>query len=231
MFLYAWALLTVVPDVLEVHRRHGIPESVSRDSLLALGGVMNSHRQVTGRRGVGYFPLWGPPQYFSGIEFILGRHSFTRAQLGVGGRVAANVLMVHIPPFGRLDEAESRQSIDRAIELFASNFADEPVAALVCISWVLDPQLAEYLRPESNLLRFQRRFQLLPRVPSEDESDGDREMMRHGLEVIPPDGALTEADLLRIPQDTTLQRAFVTHIRAGRHWHNRIGMIWLTDNS
>lgn len=230
MFLYAWALLSVVPDVLELHRRRGISESVSRATLLDIGGVMNTHHQVTGERGVGHFPLWGPPQSFSGTNYTLGRHAFTRADLGVGGSTVAHVLMVHIPPFGPLHEAESRVSINQAMDFFATHFPEQPIAALICKSWTLDPQLAENLKPDSNLVRFQRRFELLPHVPGEDESNGDREMMRHGLDLEPPfEGPLTEADLRQVPRDTTLQRAFVDHIRAGRHWHNRNGIIWLLN--
>jgi GNAT-like C-terminal domain/N-acyltransferase N-terminal domain len=232
MFLYAWSLLTVVPDVLALHRRRGIPESVSRDILLDLGGVMTSHREVTGRPGVGLFPLWGPPQSFSGINYTLGRHTFTRAEIALGDGLAGYALLVHIPPYGPLREAESRQSIDRAIAFFARHFPGQPVAALVCKSWTLDPQLAGYLSPDANLIRFQRRFQLLPRVPGDDESEGDREMMRLGLQLIPPgEGALTARDLDRVPRATTLQRAFADHIRAGRHWHARTGIIWLAGHA
>jgi hypothetical protein len=48
--------------------------------------------------------------------------------------------------------------------------------------------------------------------------------MRLALHLDPPQGALTSEDLDRIPQDTTLQRAFVSHLRDGRHFHLRIGL-------
>jgi hypothetical protein len=228
MFLYAWSLLTVMPEVLQFHRRRGIPEPVSRATLLDLGGVMDGHRQVTGQPGVGRFPLWGPPQSFSGINYTIGRHTFTRAEIAAGDGVAGYALMVHIPPYGPLREDESRQSIDRAIGFFADHFSSQPVCALVCKSWTLDPQLAEYLAPGSNLIRFQRRFQLLPYIPGDDDSEGDREMMRLGLGLLPSgEGALTPSDLDRVPRATTLQRAFTDHVRAGRHWHNHTAIIWL----
>lgn len=232
MFLYAWSLLAVVPEVLQLHRRRGIPESVSRDTLLDLGGVMSSHLEVTGQRGVGLFPLWGPPQSFCGLDYTIGRHSFTRAEIAFGDGVAGYSLLVHIPPYGPLREQDSRQSIDRAIRFFADHFSDQPIAALVCKSWILDPQLADYLEADSNLVRFQQRFQLLPRVPLDDDSEGDREMMRLGLQLTTPhEGALTDNDLDRVPQTTTLQRAFVRHIWSGRHWHIRTGIIWLIDHT
>jgi GNAT-like C-terminal domain len=42
----------------------------------------------------------------------------------------------------------------------------------ICTSWLLDDQLAAYLKPDSNIIRFQRRFSLLP-----DSSDGDDDVL------------------------------------------------------
>jgi len=225
LFAWAWALLANVPRLLELHAQRGVPESVSVATTAALGGVLGTHRHITGRSGVGLLPLWGPPLRFRGADYELGRHSFTRTQLGLGDGVSGHVLMMHIPPIGPLDAEASEQSVASAVESFAQWYPEEPVTAFVCTSWLLDPQLGEYLRPDSNILRFQRRFSVLPLLPPEDASEGDRELMRLGLQLSPPEGALTEDDLARIPRDTTLQRAFVTHLRSGKHWHNRTGIL------
>lgn len=225
LFVAAWALLANLPKVLELHAEHGVPEDVSAATFSALGGVMGTHRHIFGRPGVGLMPLWSPPLRFRGAEYQIGRHSFTRAHLGIGDGVSGHVLMIHIPPIGPLDAQSSQESIAAATRMFDSWYPDEPRTAFVCTSWLLDPQLAEYLPAESNILRFQRRFTLLPLLPPADPSEGDRELMRLGLQVAPPDGALTAEDLARVPQQTTLQRAFVTHLRAGRHWHIRTGVL------
>jgi hypothetical protein len=39
------------------------------------------------------------------------------------------------------------------------------------------------------------------------------------------DGPVTADLLAELPQDTSLQRAYVTHLRSGRHWHARTGWI------
>lgn len=228
LFIYAWALLAVVPDLTSVHQRRGIPETVTRDTVDDLGGVMNSHHEVTGLRGVGLFPLWGPPQSFCGLDLTIGRHSFTRSEMAFGDGPAGYVLQTHIPPTGPLREAESRASIDTALGFFDSHYPDEPVSALVCKSWMLDPQLRRYLSIDSNIVQFQGRWQLIPHVPLDDASEGDRELMRLGLQLRTPEaGALTPEHLDRVPQQTTLQRAFVRHIRDGHHWHKRTGIRWL----
>jgi len=221
----AWALVANLPRLMEVHRERGVPDTVTRATVGALGGVVSTHRQIFGRGGVGLMPLWSPPLRFRGAEYEIGRHSYTRAQLGLGDGVSGHVLMVHIPPTGSLDAHASEESVAAAAESFEQWYPEEPLAAFVCTSWLLDPQLAEYLRPESNIIRFQQRFDLLPYLPPEDASEGDRELMRLGLQLPVPEGALTEEDLQRIPQDTSLRRAFTAHLRAGRHWHVRTGLL------
>jgi hypothetical protein len=49
-------------------------------------------------------------------------------------------------------------------------------------------------------------------------------MMRLGLHVEPPADAIGPEDLARVPQQTTLQKAFVSHLRSGRHWSKRTGI-------
>ncbi|MEV0290293.1 acyltransferase domain-containing protein [Kribbella sp. NPDC050820] len=223
-FVAAWALLAGLPRLLELHARRGVPESISRASASALGGVLGTHRDVTGQAGVGLFPLWGPPLRFTGTDVQIGRHSFTRARLELGDGPSGYGLMIHVPPIGPLDAAASEESITAAERYFADWYPEEPVSHFSCTSWLLDPQLGEYLEPESNILRFQRRFRLLPQLPAADPFEDDREMMRLGLHVQPPEGALGPEDLARIPQHTMLQRAFVTHLRSGRHWSKRTGL-------
>ena len=223
-FVVPWALLSRLPRLLDVHMRRGIPESVSKASASVLGSVLATHRKVTGRAGLGLFALWGPPLRFRGADIQLGRHAFTRAQFALGDGPAGYGLMIHVPPIGPLDSTASEDSIASAERSFAQWYPEEPVTLFSCTSWLLDPQLGEYLHPESNILRFQRRFSLLPELPSADPDEGDRSMMTFGLQMRDPEGALRPEDLARVPQDTTLQRAFVTHLRSGRHWAKRTGI-------
>lgn len=221
-FAWAWALVAALPRLKELHARRGVPDDVTRATVRVLGGVMGTHRHITGLAGVGLMPLWSPPLRLRGAEYELGRLAFGRAHLGLGDGVSGYVLMMHIPPYGALDAQAADESIDLAAKCFKQWYPEEPVTAFVCSSWLLDPQLAEYLRPESNIVRFQRRFDLLPHLPSDDPTEGDRELMRLGLQLEVPDGPLV---LDQIPQDTTLQRAFVTHLRSGGHWYQRMGLL------
>ena len=70
------------------------------------------------------------------------------------------VIDTHIPEAGPLTPAAVDESFARAEALFARHFADHPATELHCRSWLLDPYLAEVLPADSNLVRFQRRWEL-----------------------------------------------------------------------
>ena len=88
-----------------------------------------------------------------------------------------------------------------------------PVA--LCTSWLLDPQLAEYLPEESNIVQFQRRFHL-----TSESLPGDSDILKFVF-------CRLDSELETLPQATALQRAVVTHLRAGRHWRVRTGWVEL----
>jgi hypothetical protein len=62
-------------------------------------------------------------------------------------------------------------------------------------------------------MQFQRRFQLVG-----EGHDGDADILRFVFHRIAP-------NVDDLPQRTTLERAIVTHLRAGKHWRSRTG--WL----
>ena len=82
-----------------------------------------------------------------------------------------------------------------------------------CTSWLLDPQLAEYLPAGSNIVRFQRRFELVLGLRIDNESIVS---YLRGSSGAGPD---------QPPRETALQRAFASHHAAGKDWHMRTG--WL----
>ncbi len=229
-YLFVWALLAVVPDVRAVHQRRGVPREVTVQTLSGLGGVMQTHRQITGLGGVGLFRLWGPPLNFRGTGYDLGRLAFTRAELSFGDGPVGHVLNVHVPPIGPLVADRAAASLARAAEFFPQCYPEEPATMFSCTSWLLDPQLAEYLAPTSNIVEFQRSFTPVAQTRFDDGDNGDRELMRMALDMLPPDGPITSEILETIPQTTSLQRAYVQHLRAGRHWHQRSGWAPFTRN-
>ncbi len=79
-------------------------------------------------------------------------------------------------------------------------------------------QLAAYLPEKSNIIRFQRRFEVFTDRGPADWAPLEHVFHRRYEGPRVPDRLLDE-----LPQETALQRAIVTHLRSGGHWYNRTG--------
>jgi len=144
----------VLPHVRDYHRARGIPETDSRVILADLGRHLAWHRHRFGTRGL-YSPNW-LNFAFRGMIYQLGRLQFERVPYKEN-----LALSMHIPDFcGPLSPEAVDDSLDRARRFFARHFPSERYDFAVCHSWLLCPQLAEHLPPESNIMRFQARFTL-----------------------------------------------------------------------
>lgn len=211
---------------LAYHQSRGISADVSRRTFADLGRNIAVHRKRHGAGGL-HAPGW-QTLHFTGALYDLGRLQFERSRLGkttAAGMQAAgfacqpgdSTLSVHIPDFsGPMSPTACDESFARARTFFARHFPEERFTTAVCHSWLLDEQLGEHLPDSSNIMRFQNRFRLAYQYDG-DHNDG-------------PLGFVfgrTIEDLDDLPRDTTLQRAIVDHIRAGRAWHGGAGWLQL----
>ena len=127
-------------------------------------------------------------------------------------------LSVHIPADEPLTPRACDESFAAAASFFDRYHPDEEYRWAICHSWLLDDQLARYLPPDCNILRFQRRFE----VPDGAEAhEADLTVLKYVFDR--PAEPLRDGELDALPQATTLQRAIVGHLRDGGHWRSRSG--------
>ncbi len=223
-YFYPWLLLSALPAVRDYHHDRRISDEVSWATLRDLGRQLARSRRVLGRGGLtspGWLTL-----HFRGALYQLGRLQFQRVRVPVERAqavlpdAAADVpaLNVHIPAAGPLTPERCDESFATARRFFADHFPEDGYRFAICSSWLLDEQLAGYLPADANIVAFQRRFQP---VPGEQPTQDDLGAL--GFVFDRRQAPLRAGDLDELPQDTTLQRALVAHLRAGRHWHFRTG--------
>jgi hypothetical protein len=210
--LYVWIVLAALPAVRRFHEDRGIADDVSWATLRSLGYELALERQVTGLHGV--TATWTLPLAFRGTTYWLGRHVFDRGR---------GMLNVHVPSGGSLDPAASEASFGLARSFFPTHFPEDSVEAFTCHSWLLDPQWEDYLPMASNIVRFQRRFTLNALGAEPEVADLDILELVFHLKL--GDGMSVMDVLDDLPQDTRLQRAYVAHLRSGRHWLTRTGSV------
>jgi GNAT-like C-terminal domain/N-acyltransferase N-terminal domain len=219
-YFYVHVFLGALPAVQQYHRARGISDRVSRRSLMDLGRNLTVHRMRYGARGLDN-PDWFAV-HFSGGVYDLGRLQFQRSRLdeAMAASLQANglvlttgdpVLEVHIPEFwGPLKPEASQRSFERARDFFPRHFPEERYDIAVCHSWLLDDQLQEYLPERSNIVQFQRRFNLV------GGTDNDSAIARFVFGQV-------GSPISEMPRQTRLEQAIVAHLEAGRHWKEGAG--------
>ncbi|GGO12751.1 hypothetical protein GCM10010116_25620 [Microbispora rosea subsp. aerata] len=197
--LYAYAYLAMVDVVRGYHRDHGVSDDVSWTTLADLGRNLAIDRRMRGE-GWPVMQAWLTLHARGGL-YELGRLQYQRGDGTLG---------LHIPEAGPLTPEAIDASLDEARAFFPRHFPDERYTTFSCGSWLLDPQLLEYLPEDSNIARFQRRFELEPYEEPEG-IDADVEVLRFVFRTL-------TTPLDQLPRRTVLQRAIIDHLKAGRHW-------------
>jgi hypothetical protein len=228
-------ILVAIDAIRNRHQEFGIPDAISWETLSYLGRAMTAYRTSHGEAGI-HLTRWDWLR-FSGWLYQVGRLTVipyrlsthpeagplfwydaeTAARLGPGFRKGDPALSVHEPAGDPLTPEECEESVHCMRTGFAAVYPGEPLRVATCTSWLLDDQLAEYLPADSNILAFQRRFNLVPGARDNDEA-----MVRFVF------GAEPAKELEALPQRTALERAVVRHLQLGRHWRMRTGWLDLT---
>jgi len=215
-YFFVYVYLAALADVRRFHARRGIADDISWATLSDLGRNLKRDRLLLGDGGLrtsGWLTL-----HFRGSLYQLGRLQFNRTRVRAAHVADAfgegdPAVGIHIPESGPLTPLACDDSLANAQPFFARHFPETPTKLAICTSWLLDPQLAEYLAHDSNIIRFQRRFELVG-----EGWDGDADILRFVFHRIAP-------KIDDLPERTTLERAIVAHLRKGGHWRSRTG--WL----
>jgi hypothetical protein len=202
--LYVYTYLALVDVVLGYHRDHGVADAVSWVTLADLGRNLAIDRRMH-REGWPVMQSWLTLHARGGV-YELGRLQHQRGDTAIG---------LHIPDSGPMTPEAVSASLDEARAFFPRHFPGERYTAFSCGSWLLDPQLQEYLPEDSNIVAFQRRFELEPYEEPEG-LDADVEVLRFVFRTL-------TTPLDQLPRRTVLQRAIVDHLTAGRHFLWRRG--------
>lgn len=125
----------------------------------------------------------------------------------------AESLSVHIPARGALESAACEESFRRAEAFFPRHFPERAIQGYWIESWLMDPQLTEYLPAESNIARFQKFFHIVAFPHANDLQIRQRVF---GNDQFRP--------VSELPQKTELQRIVVRHILKGGTWRGMGGV-------
>jgi len=112
------------------------------------------------------------------------------------------MLEMHIPPGGGMTLERCLESMAMALEFFPRHFPETPFVAFGCQSWILDPEIETFYRPDSNMVFYQKELYLYP-IASGPTS---------GFYFV---FGTMDVDPATAPRDTSLRRAILEHIETG----------------
>jgi hypothetical protein len=210
-------LLAAVPDMLAYHRERGIEEDLSRRVLADVGEKLRFNRRLYGRAGLDVANWF--TGHLRGALYQLGRLQFC-----VEGHDPHPFVGMHIRgEGGPLTLDAVRDSAEWALEFFPAVFPElyDGAEDLVfkCESWLLDPQLRDWLPERSNIPGFGALFDLEgPGDPAGNQSDLWRFVFARPA----------DTPVEKLPQDNTLQRSVLAGLEADVSWRNRFGRLNLT---
>jgi len=161
----------------------------------------------------GYMVRLGRLNYEFGIK---SKHDYAE-QFGDD----AAYIYLHIPPAdnGLLDE-EVELSVRMAQEKLDTYFPEcAGKQKVFCVrTWLLGPQLREMLKPTSNIIKFQNRFNIT------DYYEGTASYVSAVFKISAP---LNSVDFAALPEDTSLQKAVKERLLKGEPLQNGVGYFTL----
>lgn len=187
--------------------RLGIPDEVYIATMGCFSRFVQEHRASFGRYGFDR-GFWTVRQ----VSVKLLRIGALEYELT--SREGKSILSLHIPTDCRFVLPLLRASWVQAEALIGRAFPAYADAPGYCSSWLLSPDLAGLLPPESNILAFQRSFSITP-VEGTDRSFLQWVYLRSDL-------ALEE-----LPENTSLQRNLKQFLLSGNRF--RTGRGWLCE--
>ncbi|MGW5638018.1 acyltransferase domain-containing protein [Streptomyces sp. NPDC003832] len=217
-YFYAHLCLLALPRALELRRERAVPYPVTRATFADLGAKLAGYRRAHGTGGFDRQAwisrhLRGRLHRLGRLQFELRTYdsAFWGASAPPAGGAAEGepVLDVHIPGDGPLSPSACDAAFAAARPFADRHHPEHRATFATCHSWLLDPTLADHLKPDANILAFQRRF-----TAHGDRPECDSEVLEFVF-ARPPGTTNTSG----LPRRTTLQKALLNHLDQGGHWH------------
>ena len=211
----AFVFTLAIEDTERLYEQKNIPRGVLLETIQDIGVWIQRNRDWTGE--------WGFTQYgwlvlhMRAKIFKLGRLQFEPKKietpppenLGLNLKAGDPYLNVHIPRGGKLDAEACLESFERAKRFFPEVLGYDFVA-FGCFTWLFDPAFETLLPPDSNILKFQKMFTLLP-----------GEEGYWGLDYVFVN--ITKENIKDAPTDTHFRKKLVEHLLAGGKMHSGAG--------
>ncbi len=185
------------------NNERGIDKDITVKTLKDINIWLDNYKTQHGVAGLGEFH-WLINHYTADL-FKLGRLQFRIEKCLDGIPFGEFAIETHIPQGEPLNVDACLESFNLAKNFFREHFPEHSPSFFMCDSWLLNPNLANILSEESNIVRFMKLWTPIP-FPSDNSAQAIERVFGFGY---------TLNDILSFPEQTSLQRNFKKYLKSG----------------
>lgn len=198
-------MLKASAEAYDIYKAKGIGDEIYFATMKCYTRFINETCKMTGRL---YFDrYWWTARQAGCHLFRIGELEYEMKRLD--DRI---VLGIHVPSDADFSPSAVDQSLASAKRFFAEHYPGLADAEFYCHSWLLDHQLKNMLRENSNIISFQKRFEMA--------NEGET-----GAEFIEWLFNTKSTDFAALPENTSLQRNMKKHLLSGGVIRNAYGRL------
>lgn len=177
-----------------------IPEPIWVDTMKCFSRFVGEHHRSLGRHGFDR-GFWTTRQVGAKL-FRIGQLEYELKE-----EDGKKTIDLHIPSDAHMDMGLLDESVARAREFLKEYFPDWAEESMECESWLLSPALASLLPEKSNILSFQRAFEIISQDPEPQDVLEWVFRLTKGQQKTTP--------LEALPEETCLQRSMKAFLLSG----------------
>ncbi|MBQ6703071.1 MAG: hypothetical protein IJN17_08990 [Clostridia bacterium] len=205
-------------DFYNTAKKRDIPDDILLASLSELKRYALEYNKITNGEKLGLKQINWLGKILCGNIYRLGRLEFEiRGSLKSSEKHGVNagdpVIAVHIPNNGGpFTEEACKEAYKLCEEFFPKYFPEYQYEYYTCNSWLLDPTLKNFLKPESNIYKFAATFEV---TEGRESTDALTYLFGRGTEL---------KDLDTLTPETSLQKHVVEHLKNGGKLYSSFGL-------
>ena len=205
-------------DFYNTAKKRDIPDEILFASLLELKRYALEYYDISKGEKLGLKQINWLGKILRGNIYRLGRLEFEiRGSLRSSEKHGVNagdpIIAVHIPNNGGpFSEEACKEAYKLCEEFFPKYFPEYQYEYYTCNSWLLDPTLRKFLKPESNIYKFAATFEV---TEGRESIDALTYLFGRGTEL---------KDLDTLTPETSLQKCVVEHLKNGGKLYSSFGL-------
>lgn len=232
---YKLALVySFLPTVKRRYDYLGISEEIFFDTMDDIRIWIDDHKSRTGEYGL--YELNWIMHHMNLDIFKIGRLQFQKFKYYFNTsykkddtefKFGEKILNIHIPRGERLNIDDCEKSISTAKDFFEKHFPNYPSNKFICHSWLLYPQNKDFMKENSNILKFAKLFDIVKTTEHPTQTYlwifGTKENEKSLIENKKKFGKYGNTD--NLPQKTSLQKSAVKYINNGGTFGEGMGVL------